>query len=74
MSIKIMAAQSHDKPIDYPKLTTGHFIALQREERQYWVKEAFYTSSFPKEEGKKKFNIKNNHLHSPLNKAFGVKV
>jgi len=34
LSIKIQAAQSHAKPIDTPKLTTGHFIALQREEIQ----------------------------------------
>ena len=32
LSIKIQAAQSHTKPIDTSKLTTGHFIALQREE------------------------------------------
>ena len=31
MSIKIQAAQSHTKPTDTSKLTTGHFIALQRE-------------------------------------------
>ena len=35
LSIKIQAAQSHAKPIDTPKLTTGHFIALQREEIQF---------------------------------------
>ena len=29
---KRQAAQSHAKPIDTPKLNTGHFIALQREE------------------------------------------
>ena len=29
------AAQTHTKPIDTPKLTTGHFIALQREELQF---------------------------------------
>ena len=34
MSITRWAAQSHAKPIDTPKLTTGHFIALQREEIQ----------------------------------------
>ena len=34
MSIKIQAAQSHTKPTDTSKLTTGHFIALQREEIQ----------------------------------------
>ena len=34
LSIKIQAAQSHAKPIDTLKLTTGHFIALQREEIQ----------------------------------------
>ena len=31
---KIQAAQSHTKPKDTAKLTTGHFIALQREEIQ----------------------------------------
>ena len=30
MSIKSQDAQSHAKPIDTPKRTTGHFIALQR--------------------------------------------
>jgi len=34
LSIKIQAAQSHAKPIDTPKPTTGPFIALQREEIQ----------------------------------------
>jgi len=34
LSIKIQAAQSHIKAIDTSKLTTGHFIALQREEIQ----------------------------------------
>ena len=34
LSIKRQAAQSHAKPIDTPKLTSGHFIALQREEIQ----------------------------------------
>ena len=33
-NIKIMASQSYAKPTDYPKLTTGYFIALQREEIQ----------------------------------------
>ena len=31
LSIKRQAAQSHAKPIGTPKLTTGHFIALQRD-------------------------------------------
>ena len=30
LSIKRQAAQSHTKHIDTPKLTTGHFIALER--------------------------------------------
>ena len=34
MSIKRQASQSHAKPIDTPKLITGHFIALQKEEIQ----------------------------------------
>ena len=34
LSFNIEAAQSHTKPIDISKLTTGHFIALQREEIQ----------------------------------------
>ena len=34
LSIKIQASQSHAKPIDTPRLTTGHFIAPQREEIQ----------------------------------------
>ena len=34
LSIKRQAAQSHAKPIETPKLTTGHFIALQKEEIQ----------------------------------------
>ena len=34
LNIKIQTAQSHIKPIDTPKLTTGHFTALQREEIQ----------------------------------------
>ena len=34
LNIKKQASQSHAKPIDTPKLTSGHFIALQREEIQ----------------------------------------
>ena len=34
LSIKVQAAKSHTKPIETLKLTTGHFIALQREEIQ----------------------------------------
>ena len=32
--LKKQAAQNHTKPINTPKLITGHFIALQREEIQ----------------------------------------
>ena len=35
LNIKRQAAQSRAKPIDAPKLITGHFIALQREEIQF---------------------------------------
>ena len=34
LSFIIQAAQSHTKPNDISKLTTGHFIALQWEEIQ----------------------------------------
>jgi len=34
LNIQSWVAQSHTKPIDTPKLTTGHFIAVQREEIQ----------------------------------------
>ena len=34
LNIKRWAAQSQSKPIDTPKLTIGHFIALQKEEIQ----------------------------------------
>ncbi|KAI4549249.1 hypothetical protein MG293_001579 [Ovis ammon polii] len=34
LSFNTQAAQSHSKPIDISKVTTGHFIALQREEIQ----------------------------------------
>ena len=34
LSTKIQAAKSYTKPRDTTKLTTGHFIALQREEIQ----------------------------------------
>ena len=32
LNIKRESAQSHAKPIDTPKLITGHFTALEREE------------------------------------------
>ena len=32
LSINTQAAQIHTKPIDVSKLTTGHLVALQREE------------------------------------------
>ena len=35
MNIKRWTAQSHAKLIDTPKLTSGHFTALQREEIQF---------------------------------------
>ena len=35
LSFDIQAAQYHAKPINISKLTTGHFIALQREEIQF---------------------------------------
>jgi len=34
LNTKIQAAKRHSKPIDNSKLTTGHFIALQKEEIQ----------------------------------------
>ena len=34
LNIKRQATQSHAKPTDIPKLTTVHFIALQREQIQ----------------------------------------
>ena len=34
LSTKIQVTKSHTKPTDTSKLTTGHFIALQREEMQ----------------------------------------
>jgi len=34
LSIKRQATQSHVKPIDTTKLTTGHYIAFLREEIQ----------------------------------------
>ena len=34
LSIKIQVAKSHAKLIDTSKLTTGHFIALKREDMQ----------------------------------------
>ena len=34
LNIKSQVTQNHAKPKDTPKLTTGHFIALQREEIQ----------------------------------------
>ena len=35
LNIKSQVTQNHAKPKDTPKLTTGHFIALQREEIQF---------------------------------------
>jgi len=34
LSFNIQVAQSHTKPIDISKLTTGHFTELQREKIQ----------------------------------------
>ena len=34
MGVNTQVAQSHTKPLDPTKLTTEHFIALQREEIQ----------------------------------------
>ena len=42
LKIKRQAAQSHAKPIDTQKLTTGHFKALQREEIQLHTPEHRY--------------------------------
>ena len=48
LSIKIEAAQSHNKPKVTSKLTTGHSIALQREEIQLDPQDT--DSSFPNQE------------------------
>ena len=78
LSIKRQAAQSHAKPIDTPKLTTGHFIALQREETQLHPPEHRHklpqpenpdkplVQSHPQEED---FKIKRNHEHSAYRKG-----
>ena len=42
MSIKTQAAQSHAEHIETPKLTTGHFIALRREEMRLHQSEHTY--------------------------------
>ena len=34
LNFNIQAAKSHTKPTDISKLTTGHYVALQREEIQ----------------------------------------
>ena len=47
LSIKIQAAQSHAKPTDTSKLTTGHFIALQREVQLHPLE---HRTSFPHQE------------------------
>ena len=44
----MQAAKSHTKPIDTSQLTTGHFIALQREEIQLHPPEL--QQSFPNQE------------------------
>ena len=46
LNFNIQAAQSHTKPNDISKLTTGHFIALQREEIQLHAPD----TSFPNQE------------------------
>ena len=48
MSIKIQVAKSHTNPIDTSKLTTGHLIALQREEIQLTHQNT--DTSFPNQE------------------------
>ena len=39
LTFNIQASQSHTKPIDTSKLTTGHFIELRREEIQLHLPE-----------------------------------
>ena len=48
LNFNIQAAQSHTKPIDISKLTTGHSIALQREEIQLHPPDI--DTSFPNQE------------------------
>ena len=48
LSFNIQAAKSHTKPTDTSKLTTEHFIALQREEIQLHPQNT--EASFPKQE------------------------
>ena len=48
LSFNIQAAQSHPKPINISKLTTGHFTALQREEIQLHHQNT--EASFPNQE------------------------
>ena len=47
LSIKRQATQSHTKPIDTSKLTTGYFIALQKEEIQLHLLEHRYQFPYP---------------------------
>ena len=47
LNIKRWASQSHAKPVDNPKLTTGHFIALQREKIQLHPSEHRYKLTQP---------------------------
>ena len=48
LSIKIQAAKSHTEPIDTSQHTTGHLIALQREQIQLHPPE--HQASFPNQE------------------------
>ena len=48
LNIKRESAQSHAKSIDTPKLITGHFTALQREEIQLQPPE--HRNNFPQTE------------------------
>ena len=66
LSFNIQAAQSHTKPRDISKLTTGHFIALQREEIQLHPLE--HQPSFPNQETLTSHLSNPTHRREPLQK------
>ena len=83
LSFNIRAAQSHTKPTDTSKLTTGHFIALQREEIHQNTDTSFpnqetltshssnpiHREEPPQKKKPQTFSLqKDHHKHSNLNK------
>ena len=73
LSIKIQVAKSHTKPTDTPKLTTGHFIALQRKEIQFHTPEHRHKLPLPEKLDKPLVQPRQQGADSTIKRIYEIK-